>query len=370
MLITDGEARSVETNAAVYVESIAMKLLKELCETPGIPGREERIRAIVRRELTDIVDEMHVDALGNLICVKKKSGAPTLMIAAHMDEIGYVVSYIDDKRGWLRLVGLGGHDPRNMVAQRVTVSTASGDIAGVLYPGIKPPHIQTADDSKQNPTVKDFIVDLGRSAEEVQELVSIGDMVTMRRDFEEIGNCYSSKALDNRIALYVMIEAMRKVSGFGFEVYAVATSQEEVGLRGASPSAFSINPDVGIAVDTTLAVDIPGTSEHERVTQLGKGVGIKILDSSAIANPKLVSYLRTLADRRDIPWQNEILPRGGTDAGGMQRVQAGIAVGTLSVPTRYIHSPVEMVHKTDVEACVALLAAFMEEGASADLALD
>ena len=257
-----------------------------------------------------------------------------------------------------------------MVAQRVTISTESGDIAGVLYPGIKPPHIQTPDDSKQQPAVKDFIVDVGRSALEVMELVNIGDMVTMRREFEEIGDCYSSKALDNRIALYIMVEAMKKATEFGFEVYAVATSQEEVGLRGAMPSAYSINPDVGIAVDTTIAVDIPGVSEHERVTTLGGGVGIKILDSSAIANPKLVAYLRSLADSRSIAWQNEILPRGGTDAGGMQRVQAGIAVGTLSVPTRYIHSPVEMVHKGDVEACIALLAAFIEEGASADLALD
>ena len=291
------------------------------------------------------------------------------MLAAHMDEIGFVVSHIDEKQGWLRLVGLGGHDPRNMVAQRVTVCAESGDLPGVLYPGIKPPHIQTADDSKQQPTVKDFFVDLGRPAEEVQELVQIGDMVTMQRDYEEIGNCISAKALDDRVALYVMIRAMQAAQSFGFEVYAVATTQEEIGLRGALTSAYSINPDVGIALDTTLAVDIPGVSEHERVTQLGEGVAIKILDSSSISNPKLVAYLRGLADSRDIPWQHEILPRGGTDAGSMQRIQAGVAVGTLSIPTRYIHSPVEMVHQGDVEASIALLAAFMEEGNTADLVL-
>ena len=346
-----------------------MELLKELCETSGVPGREERLRTIVRRELEPIVDEMRVDALGNLICVKKNDGAPKLMIAAHMDEIGFVVSYIDDKKGWLRLVGLGGHDPRNMVAQRVTVCADTGDLPGVLYPGIKPPHIQTAEDSKKQPVVSDFFVDLGLPAEEVQELVRVGDMVTMRRDYEQIGTCVSAKALDNRVALYVMVRAMQAAQRFGFEVYAVATTQEEIGLRGALTSAYGISPDVGIALDTTLAVDIPGVSEHEQVTQLGKGAAIKILDSSAISNPKLVAYLRELADSRGIPWQNEILPRGGTDAGSMQRIQAGVAVGTISIPTRYIHSPVEMVHQDDVEASIALLAAFMEEGNTADLAL-
>ena len=291
------------------------------------------------------------------------------MIAAHMDEIGFVVSYIDDKKGWLRLVGLGGHDPRNMIAQRVTVCTESGDLPGVLYPGIKPPHIQTEEDKKKQPVVGDFFVDLGLPAEKVQELVHVGDMVTMRRDYEEIGDCVSAKALDNRVAVYVMICAMQAAQRFGFEVYAVATSQEEIGLRGALTSAYGISPDVGVALDTTLAVDIPGVSEHEHVTQLGKGAAIKILDGSAIQNPKLVAYLRYLADSRGIAWQNEVLPRGGTDSGAMQRIRAGVAVGTISIPTRYIHSPVEMVHQDDVKASIALLSAFIEEGNTADLAL-
>jgi len=331
-----------------------MDLLKELCETPGIPGREERLRAIMRRELAPVTDQLRVDALGSLIAVKKKAGAPKLMIAAHMDEIGFVVSHIDKDKGWLRLVGLGGHDPRNMIAQRVTVCTGGGDLPGVLYPGIKPPHIQTAEDSKKQP---------------VKERVEIGDMVALRREYQEIGDCVSAKALDNRVALYVLIRAMQTAQSSGFEVYAAATSQEEVGLRGALTSAYGISPDVGIALDTTLAVDIPGVAEHEQVTRLGGGAAIKILDSSSISHPKLVDFLRGLAERRGIAWQHEILPRGGTDAGSMQRIQAGVPVGTISIPTRYIHSPVEMVHKADVEAAIALLAAFIEEGHTADLAL-
>jgi putative aminopeptidase FrvX len=349
---------------------MTVELLRELCQTPGIPGREERLRAIVRRELNGLVDEMRVDALGNLIAVKRNPGAPKLMIAAHMDEIGFVVSHIDKEKGWLRLVPLGGHDPRNMISQRVLVSTANGDLPGILFPGLKPPHIATDEDRKKQPVVSDFFVDLGLPGAVVREKVNIGDPVTLLREFIEIGDCYSSKALDDRLAVYIMIEAVRRAQSSGFEVYAVATVQEEVGLRGALTSAYGVHPDVAIALDVTLAVDIPGVPEHEQVTKLGAGTAIKILDSSAIAHPKLTAYLRSLADQKGIKWQHEILPRGGTDAGAMQRVHAGVAAGTISIPTRYIHSSVEMVHKEDVEASIALLAAFISEGHTADLALE
>ncbi len=349
---------------------MSLSLLKELCETPGVPGREERLRAIVRRELAGVADDLRVDALGNLVCVKRNPGAPKLMIAAHMDEIGFVVSHIDAEKGWLRLTPLGGHDPRNMTAQRVLVCTSQGDLPGILYPALKPPHIQSEEERKRQPQVADFFVDLGLPGATVKERVAIGDPVTLLREFMEIGDCVSSKALDDRLSVYIMIQAMQRAQQFGFEVYAVATVQEEVGLRGALTSAFGIHPDVGIALDVTLAVDIPGVPEHERVTQLGQGTAIKILDGSFIAHPKLVAYLRDLAGRRGIAWQHEILPRGGTDAGAIQRVHAGVAVGTISIPTRYIHSSVEMVHKADVESSIALLAAFIEEGQAADLALD
>jgi tetrahedral aminopeptidase len=353
---------------------MTVELLKELCETPGIPGREERLRAVVRRELTGLVDEMRVDALGNLIAVKRNPGAPKLMVAAHIDEIGFVVSFIDKEKGWLRLTPLGGHDPRNMIAQRVLVSTEQEDLPGILFPGIKPPHIAGEEDRKKQPQISDFFVDLGLPGAVVREKVTIGTPVTLLRGFTEMGDCYSSKAMDDRLSVYIMIEALRRTvqsqAQSGFEIYAVATVQEEIGLRGAAVSGFGVHPDIGIALDVTLAVDIPGVAEHEQVTKLGGGTAIKILDSSAISHPKLTAFLRNLADRHNIPWQHEILPRGGTDAGAMQRVRAGIAVGTISTPTRYIHSSVEMVHKDDVEAGIALLAAFMAEGHTADLALE
>ncbi len=348
-----------------------MEMLKELCECSGIPGREERLREIVRRELNSVVDEMRVDALGNLIALKRATRGRSpkkLMIAAHMDEIGFVVSHIDEK-GLLRLVPMGGHDPRNMVAQRVTVCGTKRDLTGLLYPGIKPPHIQTEEDRRKSLRVSDFVVDLYMPASQVKREVEVGAMVTLQRDFTEIGKGVSCKAMDDRLSVYVMIRAMQKAKSFGFDTYAVATVQEEVGLRGATVSAFGVEPDVGVALDITLAADIPEVPEHEYVTRLGDGAAIKLMDSSAISHPGLVAHLKTLAKRRKIKYQMEILPRGGTDAGGMQRIRAGVPVVTLSVPTRYVHTSIELADRGDIEAAVKLLTAFVEEGQKADLKL-
>jgi endoglucanase len=304
-----------------------MDLLRELCECSGIPGREERLREIVRRELAPLADEINVDALGNVIARKgvsaakgkrpprsAKTPARKLMIAAHMDEIGFVVSHVDDK-GWVRLVPVGGHDPRNMVAQRVTVFCPKGDLPGVLYPGVRPPHLASAEDRNRGLKVSDFFVDLGLPAAKVKSQVELGSPVIIQRDFAEIGEAVSCKAMDDRVALYVMIQAMQRARSFGFETYAVATVQEEVGLRGAGTSAYGVSPDVGVALDVTLAVDIPGVPDHERVTALGEGAAIKIMDSSSISHPGLVAEFKRLARKRKIKHQMEILPRGGTDAG-------------------------------------------------------
>lgn len=348
-----------------------MKLLKELCESSGVPGREDRLRKIVHRELKPLVDEITVDGLGNLIAKKKakKGKKPKkLMIAAHLDEIGFVVSHIEDK-GLLRLAPLGGHDPRNMMAQRVTVAGIKRDYTGLLYPGVKPPHIQTDDDRKKSLNISDFFVDLYMPAEKVKAEIELGAMVTLQRDFLEIGQGVSCKALDDRLSVYVMIEAMKAAKSFAFETYAVATVQEEVGLRGAQVSAFHIDPDVGVALDITLAADIPGVPAHEQVTRLGEGAAIKIQDSSFISHPGLVAFMKALAKKRKIPYQMEILPRGGTDAGSIQRIRGGVPVITLSVPTRYVHTSIELADVGDIQAAINLLAAFLEEGHQADLEL-
>ncbi len=346
-------------------------LLGELCECSGIPGREGRLREIVTRELEPLVDAIEVDKLGNVVGRKSatKGRSPMkLMLAAHMDEIGFVVSHVDE-RGLLRLVPLGGHDPRNMVAQRVTVAAKRGDLTGVLYPGVKPPHLQTEADRGKSLTIPDFFVDLCLPPSRVKRDVEIGTMVTIQREFSAVGNGFSCKSIDNRVAIFVMIEAVRRAKSFGFDVYAVATVQEEIGLRGAGVSTFGIEPDVGVAIDTTIAADIPGVPEHERVTVLGDGAGIKLHDSGSISHPGLVAHMRRLATSRKIKHQLEILPRGGTDAGGMQRVRDGVPVVTLSLPTRYIHTSVELVAKGDVQAAIRLMSAFIEDGHRADLTL-
>jgi tetrahedral aminopeptidase len=337
-----------------------MELLKELCTTPGVSGREERLRAIVRREVGPLVDEIRADAMGNLICLRRGGGQKKLMIAAHLDEIGFLVTHIDDK-GFLRLVPVGGHDPRNMVAQRVVVCGRQ-DLPGILYPSSKPPHLQEPEERDKTPKHGAFFVDVGLPAAQVRETVAVGDPVTISRDFAEVGESLSCKAMDNRLALYIMIEAVRRAARSEFDVYAVATSQEEVGVRGATVTAYEISPDVGLALDVTIAADLPDMPDHEQVTRLGHGTAIKIMDGYSISNPRLVSFLRDLATQRQIPYQMEILPRGGTDAGAVQRIRSGVPVVTISRPTRYVHSSVEMVHRTDIEASIALTAAFIEEG--------
>jgi len=344
-----------------------MQLLRELCETTGVPGYEDRLRAIVRRELEPLADEIAVDALGNVIAQKRGETSRRLVINAHLDEIGFLVNYIEED-GYLRLVPLGGHDPRNMVAQRVVVC-GKEELVGLLYPGVKPPHLTTAEERKKVPTVPDFFVDLGLPGEQVRERVPIGSPVVIHREFAEVGDAVTCKAMDDRVSVYVMIEAMRAARSFGFDTYAVATVQEEVGLRGATTSSYALVPDVGIAVDVTIAADIPGVPKHEAVTRAGKGVAIKIMDSSSISNPKVVAALRSLAEAREIPHQMEILPRGGTDAGALQRARGGAPVGTISIPTRYIHTSIEMAYRRDIEAAIRLLAAFLEEGHRFDFAL-
>ncbi len=337
-----------------------MELLQELCEATGIPGREERIRAIVRRELEPLVDEIRVDRMGNLLAIRKGNAGKRLAINAHMDEIGFVVSHIEEE-GWLRLVPLGGHDPRNMVAQRVRVA-GKQDLAGLLYPGRKPPHLLEPADRDKTAKIPEYFVDLGLPADRVKELVSVGSAVVIQRDFARIGDAVSCKAMDNRLSVYVMIEAMRRTRAAGFDIYAVATVQEEVGVRGAETAAFAIDPDVGIALDVTIAADIPGVPATDAVTRLGKGTAIKIQDSYSISDPRLVDVLRQLAEARAIPYQMEILPFGGTDAAAIQRTRAGVPVATISTPARYVHTSIEMCHQADIEGSIALLAAFIEEG--------
>ncbi|MEC9489194.1 MAG: M20/M25/M40 family metallo-hydrolase, partial [Halanaerobium sp.] len=212
-------------------------------------------------------------------------------------------------------------------------------------------------------------IDTGMDQEDAEDVVRIGDFVTMDRDFIELGDHLSCKAFDDRMGVYVMLEALRRMQDHQFDIYAVATVQEEQGLRGATTGAYGIEPDLGVALDVTIAADIPGSSEHSYVTKLGKGTAIKIMDSASISNYRLVDFLRDLAEDKGIPYQMEILPRGGTDAGAMERSRQGCPVVTISIPTRYVHTVVESAHKGDVEASCDLLARFLEVAHEGDFSL-
>jgi len=333
-----------------------LKLLKRLCETGGAPGHEERIREIVTEILRPVSEEISVDALGNVIAIKRGKGREKLMVSSHMDEISFMVTHVDDE-GFIRFTPLGGFDAKTLTAQRVTVHGQS-DLVGVL--GTKPIHLMTEEERKAAPKIEDFFVDVGLPAEEVRAIVTVGDTITRQRELVEIGNTINGKSFDNRMGVFVMLEAMRRLGPHQVDVYAVASAQEELGVRGATVAARNIDPDIGIALDITLANDVPDQKAHERVTRLGAGAAIKVMDSSVICNPKMVQFLRRIAAESEIPYQLEVLPRGGTDTSALQRGGKGAAVGCISIPTRYVHSVIEMCHKGDIQACVDLLVRAIE----------
>ena len=336
-------------------------LLKTLCETPGVSGYEDKVRDLVIEELRPLTDEISVDTLGNVVAVKKGGGGPRVMLAAHLDEIGFLVKYVDDK-GFLRVQPLGGWDPRTMVAQRVHVHSGGGQtLLGTLMPAAKPIHLLTAEDLAKPPKIDEFFIDLGLPADEVKASVEMGDTVTMARTTERLGGNVVSKCLDDRLSVFVMIEALRAVGPHTAEIIAVATTQEEVGLRGATTAAYALQPDIGIALDVTLANDFPGVEGQDQITRLGDGAALKIMDGMTLSHPKLLRHFRDLAEKHGIKHQLEIMSRGGTDAGAIQLSRAGVPTFTLSLPTRYIHTVNEMASIADIEAATALLARYLED---------
>ena len=339
-----------------------MKLLKKLSDAYGASGYEDEIRDIVLKELQPLCNQVRIDTMGNVVGYKEgkgKKGKKKIMLAAHMDEIGFLVSHVNEK-GFLRISPAGGFDPRTLMSQRVLVlGKGKHKLPGLLSLAGKPIHVQSAEERKKELQVTDFFVDLGLSGEEVKKKVEIGDPVIWSREFLDLGDNVTGKALDDRAGVYVMIEALRKVKNNSDDIYAVGTVQEEVGLRGATTSAFTVMPDVAIALDVTLAIDIPGSEEHGAISTLGKGIAIKIMDSASISDRGLVTEFRGIAEKGKIPHQLEVLPRGGTDAGAMQRACGGARAITLSIPLRYVHSVNECASKKDIEAGIDLLAKYL-----------
>ncbi|WP_247731536.1 M42 family metallopeptidase [Halovivax limisalsi] len=333
----------------------------ELTETSGVPGYEDRIRDLVREDLEETVDRVRTDAMGNVVGTIEGDSSYSVAVAAHMDEIGFMVSHVegeDEGNGFLELEALGGWDPRVLAAQRVTVHTEAGDLPGII--GSPPPHTLDEADREATPDVDDVSVDLGLPYEEVTERVSPGDLVTMEQSTKVVGETITGKALDDRICLYAMLEAARAIEDPAVTIHFCATVQEEVGLRGARALGVDVDPDLAIALDVTVANDVPDFDEGEHVTRLGDGAAIKLKDGSVITSPRVHRRLRDVAETEAIDHQFEILPSGGTDTAGFQHTHGAKPVGAISVPTRYLHTVTETAHRDDVGATVDLLTAFLE----------
>lgn len=343
-----------------YPFMIDVALLKKICETPGVSGFEQRIRQLIHQEVKDLADEVQVDNMGNLIAIRHGKSDKRVMVAAHMDEIGFIVNHIDDD-GFVRFLPLGGFDPKTLTAQRVIVH-GEKDMLGVM--GTKPIHIMKPEERSKTVPLTDYFVDMGSSKEEVSQFVGIGDPISRERELVEIGHCVNSKSLDNRVSVFILIEALRQLREveLPYSLYAAFTVQEEVGLRGAISCAHHIDPDFGFGLDVTIAYDVPGSQAHEHVTKLGKGTAIKVLDGSVISDYRMVNYLRHLAEKENIPYQLELLPAGGTDTAAVQRYgKKGSIAGAISIPLRHMHQSTEMVNKADIHASIQLLAAGIRE---------
>lgn len=329
------------------------ELLNKITQTPGAPGFEQPIRALLTDLLQAYVDHLEVDAMGNLIVLKKGSSNKKLMLTAHMDEIAFIVQHIDDE-GFIKFLPLGGFDPKTLTSQRVIIH-GQDDTMGVM--GSKPTHMMSSDDRSKAPALKDYYIDTGLSREEVVQRVHIGDPITREREMIRMGKCFNAKSLDNRISVYVLVELMKRLSSKlpDHQVYGVFTVQEEVGRRGAQIAANYIAPDFAINIDTTIAYDVPGAKAHEMVTRLGAGVAIKLFDSSVIPDVRMVRFLKSVAQQHNIRWQAELMTGGGSDTASVQRAGNGTIAGAISIPTRHLHQVTEMVHEDDVDAAIDLL---------------
>ena len=345
--------------------SLDLELLAAVCEVPGAPGFEKRVRDLVQDRLAKLgyQDEVTIDRMGNLlVTVEGRDPSKTVMAAAHMDEIGFIVTHVDDN-GFVRFNPLGGFDPKTLTAQRVIVH-GKRDLPGVM--GSKPIHIMTPEERTKVTKIDEYFIDLGMSGDRVKELVEVGNPVTRERSLVELGDCVSVKSLDNRVSVFVLLECLRTLKSKSLKpahtFVAGFTVQEEVGLRGAHVATLAVQPDFGIGLDTTIAYDTPGAKPQERVTKLGDGAAIKIMDSSTICDYRMVAFMKQVANKEGIRWQPEILKQGGTDTAGLQRMSPGGSIaGAISVPTRHIHQVIETCHQEDIAGAIELLTAVVQQ---------
>ena len=329
-------------------------LLKRIIEATGVSGYEKEIAGIMSAELKKSCDDVRVDNFGNVIA-KKGKGKCKIMLAAHMDEVGFMVKHIT-KEGYIHFIKVGGIDDRILPAQRVVIKAKKGDCLGII--GTKPPHLQKDEDRKQPLKYEDMFIDIGcASREAAEKRVEIGDIAIFEPNAGVLNGklCYG-KAIDDRIGCYALIKIMEKLD-VDAEVYAVATGQEEVGLKGARTAAFNVSPDYAIAIDTTIAGDTPQITERESSLKLGQGVAITIIEASGrgvIVNEKMKNLLMDTAKKNKIKYQVDVIEGGVTDGAIISMNKEGVPTGVLSIATRYIHAPTSVFHTDDLDTAVKL----------------
>ena len=335
--------------------------LKSLVESPSPSGFEGPAREIWRREAAGAAADLHTDYHGNTIATVNPGGAPRVLLAGHIDEIGFMVTYIDDD-GFIYFGPIGGHDPVIAPGQRVYVHAASGPVLGAI--GRRPVHLMQGDERDKKVELRDLWIDVGaRSRDEVEDRVRVGDPITFAAGLERLSDDrIVSRALDNKMGAFIVAETLKEVAARHpvAALTSVATVQEEVGLRGAYTSTFAVDPQVGIAVDVTHALDHPGAKgDKQRLgdVRLGKG---PVIGRGPTVNPVVFARLVAAAEAAGVPYQVEPIPGySGTDADAIQRTRGGIATGVVSVALRYMHTPVETIELADIEGAITLLAEFV-----------
>jgi putative aminopeptidase FrvX len=321
------------------------QLIQKLVETQGPSGYETQVRSVIRNEIEPLADELRVDALGSLIALKGKANQTgmKIMLAAHIDEIGVMVTQVD-RDGFVRFTTLGGVRPYTCVGGRVRFLDGT---AGVIS-------MEPLDDMSKIPAFDQLYIDLGYSSK-AEARVRVGDVATFERPFLDLGRRLVAKSLDDRIGAAILVETLRQVKQTPHQLYFVFSTQEEVGVRGATTAAYALDPDLGLAVDVTGTGDTPRRSKVRMEVSLGKGPAIKVRDGGMLADRRVVDWMVAGAEKLALPYQMEILEGGSTDARAMQLARAGVPAGCLSIPCRYVHSPSEMVDYEDVQNAVRLL---------------
>ena len=327
------------------------QLIKRLTDTFSPSGHEDAIRDVIRQEVRGLAAEVRADALGNLIVHKRPaaktaaSGGKRIMLAAHMDEIGLMASHVD-ARGFVRFSSLGGVYPRNLPGARVRFMSGASGIIG----------LEPTEHASDPPSIDKMFIDVG-AATRSECTIRTGDVAAFERPFLDLGGRVVAKSMDDRIGCAIAIETLRRLDKSQHDIYVVFTTQEEVGTRGAQTSAYGIDPDLGFSIDVTAWGDTPGVRDVE--LELGGGPAIKIRDAGMISDPRIVEWMIRAAEKNRIPYQREVLLGGTTDARAMQLVRAGVPVGCVSIPCRYVHTASEMVDMQDVENAVRLIVALL-----------